>query len=174
MQIEADRILMRSVQPSDAQELFSYRRDAEANRYQGWIPACPDDVDVFIRTRISPEFDQPGTWHQMVLILKESGIIAGDVGIHFIDEDQVELGITLAKNYQGQGLATEALSAVIRLLFNDLKKHRIIASVDPRNDPSIRLIKRLGFRQEAHFRQSLRIGDEWVDDLVFAILATEW
>jgi RimJ/RimL family protein N-acetyltransferase len=173
MQIESDRILMRSLQQLDAEELFSYRRDADVNRYQGWIPACPDDVEVFIRTRVSPEFDQPGTWHQLVLILKESGRIAGDIGIHFIDEDQVELGITLAQNFQGKGLATEALSAVIRLLFNDLKKHRIIASVDPRNDPSVRLIKRLGFRQEAHFRQSLKIGNEWIDDLVFALLAIE-
>lgn len=87
---------------------------------------------------------------------------------------QIELGYTLHKDFRGMGYATEALSAIIDHLIFDLKKHRITASIDPRNTSSIRLIERLGFRKEAHFKQSLFFHGEWVDDLIYAMLAEEW
>lgn len=87
---------------------------------------------------------------------------------------QVELGYTLHKDFRGMGYATEALSAIIDHLIFDLKKHRITASIDPRNIKSINLIERLGFRKEAHFKQSLFFHGEWVDDLIYAMLAEEW
>jgi len=90
------------------------------------------------------------------------------------DNQQVEIGCTLNKNYQSQGYATEALYKVIDYLFNDLKKHRIIASVDPNNIKSIRLVEGLGFRKEAYFVESLYLNEKWSDDIVFALLRREW
>jgi RimJ/RimL family protein N-acetyltransferase len=48
------------------------------------------------------------------------------------------------------------------------------ASVDPRNAACVALLQALGMRQEAHFRESLWLHGEWVDDAVFALLAWEW
>jgi RimJ/RimL family protein N-acetyltransferase len=50
----------------------------------------------------------------------------------------------------------------------------VFASVDPRNVSSMRLLERVGMRKEAHFVQSLWFKDEWVDDVIFAMLAAEW
>lgn len=76
--------------------------------------------------------------------------------------------------FQGRGLATEAVVGLLDCLFVRLGKHRVVASVDPRNLASVRLLKRLGMREEAHFRESLLFKGDWVDDAVFAILASEW
>ena len=46
----------------------------------------------------------------------------------------------------------------------------ITASIDPKNTDSIRMVERLGFKKKAHFRESLFIRGEWVDDAVYAIL----
>lgn len=46
--------------------------------------------------------------------------------------------------------------------------------VDTRNTSSIRLIERLGFRKEAHFKKSYYLRREWVDDVIYAKLKTEW
>ena len=100
--------------------------------------------------------------------------IIGDLGIHFIDDEQAEIGCTLAKKHHGKGYATEALKSAIDYLFNELNKHRIIGSIDPNNVSSIGLVKRLKFRKEAHFKESLLINGEWFDDIVYAILKTEW
>ena len=51
-----------------------------------------------------------------------------------------------------------------------LKIHRIIASIDPRNVASIKLIECLGFRKEDHFKESYYLRGEWVDDLIYAKL----
>ena len=84
-----------------------------------------------------------------------------------------ELGCTLHKDYQKKGYATEALKAIVDYLFGRLDKHRIIASVDPRNTASIQLIERLGFRKEAHFKESYYLRGDWVDDIIYAQLKTE-
>jgi RimJ/RimL family protein N-acetyltransferase len=85
-----------------------------------------------------------------------------------------EIGITIAPAFQGNGYATEALNAVLNLLFVQLGKHRVFASVDPCNLRSMALMKRLGLRQEAHFVRGLWFKDGWVDDVVFAMLDDEW
>jgi RimJ/RimL family protein N-acetyltransferase len=59
-------------------------------------------------------------------------------------------------------------------VFGQLGRHRIHASVDPRNLASMAMLRALGMRQEAHHRESLWLHGEWVDDVVFALLASEW
>lgn len=113
---------------------------------------------------------------QFVISLACEKRLIGDMGIIFTNHDnmQVEIGCTLNKDYQGQGYATEALKGMVCFLFGVLNKHWIIASVDPRNTSSIRLIERLGFRKEAHFKKSYYLRGEWVDDVIYAKLKTEW
>lgn len=171
--IETERTILRPIELKDNREILSYRSDSETNKYQGWIPKTLTDVNEFI-AKNSNEFNVPETWFQLVVMDKATDTIIGDVGIHFIDHHQSEIGCTLRKNCHGKGFATESLKAVIDYLFIILDKHRIIGSIDPENTESIGLIERLGFRKEAHFIESLLINGEWVDDIVYAILKTEW
>lgn len=175
MQLQTERLYIRPIQIEDKYSLFEYRSDAIANKYQGWIPTRVQDVEVFIG-KIAVEINIPDTWFQFVIILKSTNTLIGDLGVHFLGNDncQVELGFTLSKQFQGKGYAHEAVKGVIDFLFHALKKHRIIASVDPQNNKSIHLVSRLGFRKEAHFKKSLFVNGEWVDDVVFALLASEW
>lgn len=173
MIIESNRLILQPVEKENAASIFSYRSDAETNKYQGFQPKSVAEVEAFI-AKVSKEFNIPGTWFQMLIIQKESREVMGDVGIHFMDEHQVELGCTLSKKYHGNGFASEAMTQVINLLFAKFQKHRIVASVDPENFSSIALMNRLGFRQEAHFKQSIEMNGLWHDDMVFAMLREEW
>ena len=173
--IETERLLLRSITAKDNEQVFSYRSDPETNKYQGFVPKELKEVDEFIAKNPS-EFNQPESWFQLVIIEKESNKIIGDLGIHFIGDDgfQCELGCTLSKKHQGKGFATDAMKITINYLFNVLNKHRIIGSVDPDNMDSIRLLERLNFRKEAHFKESLLISGEWVDDIRYGKLKSEW
>lgn len=144
-------------------------------RYQSWEPSRAEDAVRFIEGFGAVEFDSPGTWLQLGVRLRESGALIGDLGVHFLEDGrQVEIDFTLAPAAQGRGLGTEAVVGLLDHLFGQLQKHRVSASVDPRNEPSLRLLRRVGMRQEAHFRHSMLFKGEWVDDIVFAVLASEW
>jgi RimJ/RimL family protein N-acetyltransferase len=168
MEFESKRILIRPVTIDDKHEIFVYRSDAETNKYQGWVPVTIDDVESFIKNT-SKQFNEPGTWFQFVIITKYNNKIIGDIGIHFLEGEgnQVEIGCTLNKDFQNQGYATESLQTIIDYLFVVLDKQRIIASLDPENINSIRLVERLGFKKEAHHIKSLFINGKWVDDLIY-------
>jgi [ribosomal protein S5]-alanine N-acetyltransferase len=72
-----------------------------------------------------------------------------------------------------QGIATEAVSAMLRFCFEDLGLHRLQAFIHPENTPSRALIEKLGFRCEGLLRENLRVGDDWRDDLLYALLSTD-
>ncbi|MGB3608193.1 MAG: GNAT family protein [Psychroserpens sp.] len=173
--LETERILLRPIEFEDSEQVFRYRSDSETNKYQGFVPKLIEEVNQFI-TKNPTEINQIGSWFQLVIIEKASHNIIGDIGIHFIGEDgyQSELGCTLCKEKQGKGFALEAMHITMEYLFNSLNKHKIIGSVDPMNKNSINLLKRLNFRKEAHFKKSLLINGEWVDDMTYAILKSDW
>lgn len=175
MELTTDRLFIRPLTLNDKEDLLSYRSDHVTNQYQGWIPGNLNDVEMFIK-KLAVAPNLPETWYQLGIVERKSNQFIGDVGIHFIDPEnyQAEVGCTLDKHYQGQGFALEALREVIDYLFTEYKKHRIVASIDPDNLSSIILVERLGFRKEAHFKESLRIHNQWVDDIIYAILAKEW
>ena len=173
--IETERAFLRPIEKEDNEQVFSYRSDSETNKYQSWIPKTLNDVNEFISKNPS-EINKPETWFQLVIMEKSTNKIIGDIGIHFIDSDnfQSEIGCTLSKEYHGKGFATETIRATVDYLFRKLDKHRIVTSIDPQNINSIKLVERLGFRKEGHFKESLLIDGEWVDDIVYAILNREW
>lgn len=175
-EIQTERLVLTPLVFADSQAMFEYRSVPAVCRYQSFEPCSLKDVEKFIDDLQGNVFDTAGTWYQFGMRLKSSGQLIGDFGTHFDGDDprQVEIGFTLAPNFQGQGLASEAVSGVMDYLFGSLQKHRVYASVDPRNKPSVALLNRVGMRQEAHFRKSYWFKGDWADDLVFGILNSEW
>ena len=174
-EILTQRLRMCPLIASDAPAMYEYRSDPEVCRYQSFEPGSLGDVEEFIGGLQSNAFDTAGTWFQFAIRLQDSGQLIGDFGTHFSADDprQVEIGFTVSPANQGQGYGAEAVTGVLAHLLGPLQKHRVFASVDPRNEPSVALLKRVGMRQEAHFRKSLWFKGEWADDMVFGILESE-
>lgn len=174
--LETERLEIRPLTPRDAEALFAYRSDPAVYAFQSWAPTRLDEAHAFLAPMRGQAAPTPGQWFQLGLCRKESGTLIGDCGL-FLSEQMprhAEIGITLCPASQKSGFAREALRAVIAYLFSALDMHRITASVDPRNHPSLALLKSVGMRQEAHFVESYWSKGEWADDLVFALLQREW
>jgi RimJ/RimL family protein N-acetyltransferase len=176
LNISSERLILRDIKLTDAKDMHGYRSDPNICDFQNWKPQTLGEVEDFILNKIAKEFNTPNTWYQIGIFIKGCGEIIGDIGVHFLEEDnlQVEIGYTLSTGYQGKGYASEAVTALINFLFKNLNKHRITASVDPRNMKSIALLERIGMRKEAHFKKSIWFNDEWTDDIIYAILREEW
>jgi RimJ/RimL family protein N-acetyltransferase len=174
--LSTQRLIVRCLEPSDAEAVFVYRADPEVLRYQTWEPSSAGEIRAFIERMRGMEPLTPGEWFQLGIVRRDTGELVGDCGIHARADEcrQVELGITLAPSSQRQGIAFEAFSALLEFLFTQTETHRVFCSVDPQNGPCLRLLQKVGMRQEAHMVESLWIRRRWVDDVVFAILKKEW
>ncbi|MCA8944131.1 MAG: GNAT family N-acetyltransferase, partial [Planctomycetes bacterium] len=160
--MRTDRLVLSRFASEDAATLFAYRSDPDVNRYHGWVPANLEEVVAFVGEQRVLAFDTPGTWFQLAMRERDGSDLVGDVGVRFPDPDtrQVEIGVTVMPAAQQRGYAAEAVNGLLGFLFETCGKHRVFASVDPRNAASIALLRRVGFRQEAHFRESLWIRGE--------------
>ncbi|MCB8883847.1 GNAT family N-acetyltransferase [Acidisoma cellulosilytica] len=87
--------------------------------------------------------------------------------------ERATLGYMIDPACQRQGIATEALGALLDYCFGPLGLHRVQAFIDPDNTASRRLVESMGFRAEGVLRDSLRVGKVWRSDMLYALLATD-
>ena len=174
--LRTPRLLVRRFRPSDAVTFAAYRSDPEVARYQSWEPPYPLDRAVaFVAAVAEQHPDTPGEWMQLA-VEDGTGRHVGDVAVH-VDADEprlARLGFTFAREAQGQGYATEAVTAVLEYLFTERGKHRVAAECDARNVRSAALLERVGMRREAHLVASAWWKGEWTDEYVYAVLEREW
>jgi len=107
--------------------------------------------------------------------IEHAGRIVGTCTLGGLDWEnrRAEIGFVLARSAWGQGLMPDALTALIDHAFDDLKLHRIEADVDPRNGASLRLLERLGFRQEGYLRERYLKDGEIQDSVFFGLLRSD-
>ncbi len=101
-------------------------------------------------------------------------LLIGDCGFCRTDAEQTEIGYTISPDFQRQGFGAETVRGLVNYLFAEFDVHRITASTDPDNMPSMALLEKVGFRKEGCFRKSIKIRGEWKDDLLYALLREEW
>lgn len=174
--LSSSRLILRRLERGDAAAICEYRSLPEVARYQSWESFGPDDAARLIEGQREIEPSIPGTWLQLAIVEKATGVLVGDCGLHCRKDDprQMELGVTLAPSHQGRGYATEALGCVIDFVFGTLGKHRISAITDAENHRAASLFRHLGFRREAHFVEHLWFKGHWGSEFVFGLLRREW
>jgi RimJ/RimL family protein N-acetyltransferase len=86
-----------------------------------------------------------------------------------------EIGWVFHPMHHGRGYATEAAKALFAYGFETLGLHRIIATCQPENVASWRVMENLGMLREAHFRKVFAVDDStWLDEHLYAMLEEEW
>lgn len=173
--ISTERLVLRPFKRGDLAAFTAYRNHPDVARYQSWSSETDADATAFFAEQQTLEFDTDDTWFQIAAKHRADGALIGDVAVHFFDEGrQAELGVTFDVAAQQQGFALEALSRVIELLFADLGKHRIVATVDALDVRAQRLLERQGFRREGHYRENIFFKGVWSDEYGYALLTREW
>jgi RimJ/RimL family protein N-acetyltransferase len=118
----------------------------------------------------------PGQWFQFAIELREMRQWAGDSGLCVLVQAarQAQLGITLARAFQGRGPAGATMSAVLDYAFINLDLHRVVAMLDVENTRSAALMERAGLRREGHFIKNAWFKGHWADEYLYAVLQAEW
>jgi RimJ/RimL family protein N-acetyltransferase len=176
-EIHTERLLLRPFRADDLPAFVAYRSAPEVARYQSWSPSYSmADAERFLAEQSRVSFGDPGEFVQLAATTRPTGELVGDCAVRFSAEqpDTAEVGVTLAPEHQGAGLAREALGAVIATLFDEHAVHRVYAETDDRNTAVHRLLEGLGLRQEARLVEADWFKDEWTTVRVLAVLGREW
>ncbi len=175
--IATARLRLRPLTLADVDVLLTYRGRADVCRYLPFDPMTREQLVGRLEQDLSrTEITDEGQALTLGTELAQTGQLIGDVVLFFRTREHAggELGYVFHPDVAGQGFATEACAAVLALAYEQLRLHRVIARLDPRNVASARLAARLGMRKEAHFVRNEIFKGEWADEAVFAMLAQEW
>ncbi|HEV7875499.1 MAG TPA: GNAT family protein [Nocardioides sp.] len=176
--VRTERLTIRPATLDDADATWQIRRIESVGR---WLSAATGERDDFRRKFAEPER------LSRTLLMELGGAVIGDLYVAVGDAwaqtevaerargVQAEIGWVLAPDHEGRGYATEAVTEVLRICFEDLGLRRVFAQCFADNEPSWRLMERVGMRREEHaVRESLHRSGEWLDGLRYALLADEW
>lgn len=169
------RLVLRPVLPEDTDAMFRYRSREDVCRYLPFPPQTHEQIAARFAD-IPTALTDEGQNLSLAVLEQERGVLVGDVVLmwHSREHRAGEIGYVLHPDYAGNGYATEAGAALLRLGFHELRLHRIVGRLDARNTASARVLEKLGMRREAHFVQNEFFNGEWTDELVYAVLAGEW
>jgi len=164
------RLVLRQLRADDADALHPMLSDAEANLY-GTHPATTSIEET--REQMAKRVADTG-WRGWAITLKGDDTAIGTVASYEKRQGKVtEIGYMLSRAQWGHGYATEAVAALIDLLFTEGQR-RVFADTDPDNAASIAVCKRLGFTLEATLRAEWETHIGVRDSLIWGLLEHEW
>ena len=99
--------------------------------------------------------------------------LVGSCGLGRRPSGAVEMGYWIARPFWGRGYATEALKLAVDFAFGTLGLARLEDDIDPRNEPSCRLVERIGFIREGLLRERWYVAGEVTDSAMYGLLARE-
>src|ERR1044072_8590094 len=107
--LQGERVLLRRFAESDVTPFLAYRNDPDIARYQSWQSFTESEARHYIQEQQRAEPGRQGQWFQFAIATPPTGQLIGDCGLKIDATDtlQGEIGFTLARQFQGQGLAKE-------------------------------------------------------------------
>ena len=168
------RLILRPWTMDDLAAVHAYASVLENVFYMPWGPNTEAETIAFLEKAIALSRDNPAYTDNLAVVLRASDRVIGGCGLSVAAVLTGSLGWILHRDYWRQGLGSELAAELIRHGFEDLRLHRIWASCHGDTVASYRVMERNGMRREAHFIQKRQHRGTWSDELIYALLASEW
>ena len=173
--LETDRLRLRQIVESDAEDLYSFRSDAEAERFNGGpMKSMADSIKLI--GELEKGFEEGTGLHWGLTILGREDRIVGLFGFSHTARlhHRSEVGYDLARPFWGNGYAFEAMQAILQFGFSKMDLNRIYAVPYTANLRSMKLLDRLGFTLEGIHRQEHLLDGKFYDESIYSLLRTEF
>lgn len=173
--LETNRLLLLGLRPERINFIFNHLPKSEIMQTMGHR-----SEEDFLKEEYKHKNGYSSYNRTFILFLmkeKCSGHIIGRCGLHNWNTEhrRAEIGYVMEDElYKNMGYMTESVKAVLSYGFNDLSLNRIEALVDIKNEISIKILNKFGFRKEGILRQHICNNNTSSDSLIFALLKEEY
>lgn len=169
-QLRTDRLLLRPYRMADVDAVFEYGKDPEWGRYLDVPqPYTRRSAEADVARAVLADPDTVPIW----AIVHENRVVGG-ISLSAYGPGAAEMGYSLTRTLWGQGLMTEAATAVLAFGFGKAGLARIQASTDVRNAASWRVMEKVGMTRTGIARQNRLHRGTRVDDVLYEALREEW
>ena len=176
MVINTERLVLREFVEDDWPAVLAYQQKPLYLRYYEWTERTPEGAREFVQMFLANQQEIPRIKFQLAATLKTTGQLIGNCGIRLKSEGarEADIGYELDPRYWGQGYASEAARTIVQFGFSELQLHRVWSWCIADNVGSVRVLEKLGMRQEGRLRENEYYKGRWWDTLLYAILEDEW
>lgn len=141
---ETFRLQIRDYTPEDFGAFALLMADPEVMRFSVKGPMSLEEAQEFFQKRVLDHYKIYG-FGLWALVYEEEIIgFAGLIAQEIDNEKKIELAYRMLPKYWGRGLAFEAIEAICKYAFEELKLKELISIIDPANTRSLRLAERAG------------------------------
>lgn len=169
MRVETERLLIRKFELKDLQAVYEYTSDVNVMKYIPEGVFTEETAQKFIRQNMGDEAEK------FAVVLKDEHILIGHIFFgKYFGTHTYEIGWVFNPKFYNRGYASEAAKAILQFGFEKMNLHRIIATCQPENPPSYRVMEKIGMRREGYFKKCIPNDDKWWDEYYYAILEEEW
>ncbi|WP_335872006.1 GNAT family N-acetyltransferase [Bacillus sp. 2205SS5-2] len=174
-ELQTNRLVLREITEEDAEALFLYFSQDVAMKFYGQNPFQHLDQAVRL-TRAMKNAEIEKKAFRWGMESKETGKLIGTIGFNQYQpwNNKAEIGYDLNPEYWRKGYTEEALRAILSYGFEELDLHRIGATVFLENEPSYKLLEKLGFSREGVLRDYLYSYESFHDVFMYSLLKWEW
>lgn len=141
--IETKRLILRNFCIEDANSMFeTYCHDEVVTKYITWYPH--QDVEYtksFLSENVIPKIEQPDNLSLAITFKDDESFVIGDISIVSFDEDNVEIGYVIGRDYWNQGIASETVNAFCDYIYSHFDIKTIIACIDNENTASRKVLE---------------------------------
>jgi len=170
--LTTERLLLRKITEEDADQIFFLRSDKDVLQYLDRDPITSID-DALQWIRMIDAGVRGNEYIAWAISLKPDKKLIGTMSFWNIEKEHYrsEIGYALHPMHQGKGLMQETMTVVLDYGFRTMKFHSIVANVNPKNVPSIKLLERNNFVREAYHRENFFYKGKFLDSAIYSLIS---
>ena len=174
--LTTERLRLRDYRREDFARVHAYASIPGFSRYMEWGPNTEQDTRQFLERVADSAQHTPRFEFELAVILRDSGLLVGGASLRRDAPLSVvgNIGYSIHPEHQGQGIATEATTALFDFAFGTLGMAVIWASCDTRNAPSYAVMEKLGMRRVGTLHRYRNVGAGPGDSYRYEIVASDW
>ena len=175
MELITARLWLREFRPTDLDALTACESHPEMRRFEKGMPDR-ETAQSFLEWVNRKADETPRTHYRLAITVPPEDVVIGRVSLTSQNPDirEWEMGWAVGVPSWGKGYASEAARRMLAFAFEELGAHRVVAFCHADNTGSVKVMEKIGMKQDGRLRQTRWFDECWADEFVYAILEADF